>query len=248
MNQIPGHSRTGELVSQALDRAEAALASHGSRSLVVRLEVLARPSESPRDPLDRLLKGLGQPSGKLVVRTRQVLTASFLAELPQVRLLCLSQLHDPESALLTAAMEDTRAVVLYEPPELLDQPLMLDDLPYECVAEPFPYPTRLIRTPGPPALTLACTGPCLSACLEVLGLFPGCELVVPLELQPLRLAAFEDSLRRSHGRLLTVGGLGPIWPGELVASCSEAGWLTAVDCLPPASPEEILMAGRALAL
>lgn len=248
VNQVPGQSRTGELLGQALARAEATLARQGSRALVVRLDLLATPSESPRDPLDRLLRGLGQPSGRLVVRTRQLLTASFLAELPAVRLLCLSPLHDPESALLTSALEDTQAVVIFEPPELLEHELWLDGLPYECVAEPLPYPTRLIRTPGPPALTLACIGPCLAACLEVLPLFPGCELVVPMELQPLRLGPFEDSLRRSHGRLLTVGGLGPSWPGELVASCSEAGWLTAVDCLPPASAEEILLAGRRLAL
>jgi hypothetical protein len=169
----------------------------------------------------------------------------LLAELPQVRLLCLSQLHDPESALLTAAMEDNQAVVLYEDPELMGRPLAFE-LPYESCAEPFPYPTKLVRTPGPPALTLTCIGPCLTECLEVMSHFPGCELIVPLELQPLRLSAWEDSLRRSNGRLLTVGSLGPIWPGELVASCSEAGWLTAVDCLPPASPEEILMTGRRL--
>lgn len=242
MNQVPGHSRTGELVGEALARAEATLARNGSRALVVRLDILATPAERPRDPLDRLLRGLGSPSGKLVVRTRQLVTASFLAELPQVRLLCLSALHDPESALLTAAMEDNQTVVLYEDPELT---LALDP-PYECCAEPFPYPTRLIRTPGPPALTLTTVGTCLDACLEVMPHFPGCELIVPLQLQPLRLSAWEDSLRRSGGRLLTVGSLGPVWPGELVASCSEAGWLTAVDCLPPASAEEILLAGRRL--
>ena len=52
--------------------------------------------------------------------------------------------------------------------------------------------------------------------------------------------------RRSRGRLLTVGSLGPLWPGELVASCSEAGWLSAVDCLPASSAEQILLAGRRL--
>lgn len=233
-------------MEEALARAEASLARNGTRSLLLRMDVQVAPPSPARDPLDRLLKGLGSPSGRLVVRTRQLQTACLLAELPHMRLLCLSALHDPGSALLTAAMEDPQAVVFYEPPELLGQPLLLDSLEFESCADPFPYPTWLVRTPGRPSLTLTCLGPDLAPCLEALPHLPGCELLVPLELQPLRLGPWEDSLRRTGGKLLTVGSLGSLWPGELVASCSEAGWLSAVDCLPPASAEEVLLTARRL--
>lgn len=244
MNQVPGTSEQGEPLRVALGRAEASL-RESTRTVVVRLEVLATPPVRPRDPLDRLLRALGEGQGRLVVRTSQLAALGALAGLPQVRVLCLSPLHDAESMLLTAACEDEQTVVIYEPPELLEQPLQLD-LDLDSCAEPFPYPTRLIRTPGPASLTLSCTGPDAGLCLEVLAHLPGCELLVPIELQPLRLSAWEDSLRRSDGRLLTVGGLGPCWPGELVAGCSEAGWLTSVDCLPRAEPEAILLAARRL--
>lgn len=244
MNQVPGTSEQGEPLRAALDRAEAGL-RESTRALVVRLEVLAAPPVRPREPLDRLLRALGEGPGRLVVRTSQLAALAALAGLPQVRVLCLSPLHDAESMLLTAAREDEQTVVLYEPPELLELPLQLE-LGLDSCAEPFPYPTRLIRAPGPPALTLSCTGPDATTCLKLLAHLPGCELLVPIELQPLRLSAWEDSLRRSDGRLLTVGALGPCWPGELVAACSEAGWLSNVDCLPQAEPEAILQAARRL--
>lgn len=168
----------------------------------------------------------------------QSLERLFLG-LPDLRVVALSLLHDPEELLGTAVVNDSAAVLLVENKSNYAQKLLrpdaqgwLQNFRWRQTEGSYPSITLSPIDFRPAQCTLVTYGGMVELAMEASRQLlveheHACEIVVLSCISPIEWTPIRESLARCQGRLVTAeeGQLFAAWGAETVAHCAGEGWL-----------------------